>query len=259
MRRVLTFFSSISPNLVTIYSFLAGKRGISINPDFCMIGKAKRRAPHGRKQAQKRRRHPAAPPYARTQAEKTSAASGGAPGGTRSAMSHDVRAGAVDGGYPRRSHARAGRPTVFSAAVPAPQGRGSARASPLLRAGDGRARARGHRRVRGTRPVNREPGESVVPRVDGAHAYLCRTDQPEAEELFIARAAAAGDGRGRSPALRTAPAYAAVAAPPAGGRPGAFQHTGRRASRPAVGCLFGAAPLYSKEEVVLWTGERPAR
>ena len=38
------------------------KEGISINPDFCMIGKAKRRAPHGRKQAQKRRRHPAACP-----------------------------------------------------------------------------------------------------------------------------------------------------------------------------------------------------
>lgn len=27
-----------------------------------------------------------------------------------------------------------------------------------------------------------------MPRVDGAHAYLCRTDQPEAEELFIALA-----------------------------------------------------------------------
>ena len=66
-------------------------------------------------------------------------------------------------------------------------------------------------------------------------------------------------GRGQPPALRAAPVYAAVAASPARGRPGAFQHTGRRASRPAVGCLFGAAPLYSKEEVVLWTGERPAR
>lgn len=33
--------------------------------------------------------------------------------------------------------------------------------------------------------MNREPGEYVVPRIDGAYAYLCRTGQPEAEELFI--------------------------------------------------------------------------
>lgn len=36
--------------------------------------------------------------------------------------------------------------------------------------------------------MNWEPGESVVPRIDGAPAYLCRTGQPEAEELFIALA-----------------------------------------------------------------------
>lgn len=36
--------------------------------------------------------------------------------------------------------------------------------------------------------MNREPGESVVSRIDGAYAYLCRTGQPEAEELFIALA-----------------------------------------------------------------------
>lgn len=36
--------------------------------------------------------------------------------------------------------------------------------------------------------MNWEPGESVVSRIDGAYAYLCRTGQPEAEELFIALA-----------------------------------------------------------------------
>ncbi len=36
--------------------------------------------------------------------------------------------------------------------------------------------------------MNWEPRESVVSRIDGAPAYLCRTDQPEAEELFIALA-----------------------------------------------------------------------
>lgn len=36
--------------------------------------------------------------------------------------------------------------------------------------------------------MNWEPGEYVVSRIDGAYAYLCRTGQPEAEELFIALA-----------------------------------------------------------------------
>lgn len=36
--------------------------------------------------------------------------------------------------------------------------------------------------------MNWEPRESVVPRIDGAPVYLCRTGQPEAEELFIALA-----------------------------------------------------------------------
>lgn len=36
--------------------------------------------------------------------------------------------------------------------------------------------------------MNWEPREYVVSRIDGAYAYLCRTDQPEAEELFIALA-----------------------------------------------------------------------
>ena len=36
--------------------------------------------------------------------------------------------------------------------------------------------------------MNWEPREPVVSRIDGAYAYLCRTDQPEAEELFIALA-----------------------------------------------------------------------
>ncbi len=36
--------------------------------------------------------------------------------------------------------------------------------------------------------MNWEPKEYVVSRIDGEYAYLRRTDQPEAEELFIALA-----------------------------------------------------------------------
>ena len=36
--------------------------------------------------------------------------------------------------------------------------------------------------------MNWEPKDSVVSRIDGEYAYLRRTDQPEAEELFIALA-----------------------------------------------------------------------
>lgn len=36
--------------------------------------------------------------------------------------------------------------------------------------------------------MNWEPKEYVVSRIDGEYAYLRRTEQPEAEELFIALA-----------------------------------------------------------------------
>lgn len=36
--------------------------------------------------------------------------------------------------------------------------------------------------------MNWEPKEYIVSRIDGEYAYLRRTDQPEAEDLFIALA-----------------------------------------------------------------------